>query len=162
MTQPMMQCAEDIHQCWRESDLALEQGDTEGANAAFTHAFEVVDSFPALQEEDARALRFLCILTWVKVSAALETTGQEEESGEARRQIFALVDEMLGPTAQGIGAPWISLEFTKGLESKESADLVGRLYLLCNKTGRRDTLLWGRCFMDIDLKINGDGKPNVN
>ena len=162
MTNDMIQCAEDIQKCWRDSDLALELGDAEGANAAFTHAFEVVDNFPALLEEDIRALRFLCILTWVKVSAALETTGQEEESDEARRQIFSLVDEMLGPTAQGIGAPWISLDFTKGLESKESADLVGRLYLLCNKCGRRDTLLWGRCFMDIDLKVHGNGKAAVN
>jgi hypothetical protein len=162
MTHDMIQCADDIQECWRESDRALEQGDTEGANAAFTHAFEVVDSFPALQEEDIRALRFLCILTWVKVSAALETTGQEAESDEARRQIFALVDEMLGPTAQGIGAPWISLDFTKGLESKESADLVGRLYLLCNRSGRKDTLLWGRCFMDIDLKVQGNGMAKVN
>jgi hypothetical protein len=158
----MIQCAADIQECWRESDLALEQGDAEGANAAFTHAFEVVDSFPALQEEDIRALRFLCILTWVKVSAALETTGQEEESVEARRQIFSLVDEMLGPTAQGIGAPWISLDFTQGLESKESADLVGRLYLLCNRSGRKDTLLWGRCFMDIDLKVQGQDQLNIN
>jgi len=158
----MRECAEAIQKCWRESDLALEQGDAEGANAAFTRAFNVVDSFPALQEEDIRAPRFLCILTWVKVSAALETTGQEEESGEARRQIFSLVDEMLGPTAQGIGAPWISLDFTTGLESKESADLVGRLYLLCSKSGRRDTLLWGRCFMDIDLKVHGNGDGKIN
>jgi len=158
----MIQCAEAIRKCWRESDLAQEQGDADGANAAFTRAFNVVDNFPALQEEDIRALRFLCILTWVKVSAALETTGQEVESGEARRQIFSLVDEMLGPTAQGIGAPWISLDFTKGLETKEFADLVGRLYLLCSKSGRRDTLLWGRCFMDIDLKVHGNGDGKIN
>lgn len=158
----MIQCAADIHQCWRDSDAALERGDAEGANAAFTQAFEVVDSFPAIQEADVRALRFLCILTWVKVSAALEITGQEQESVEARRQIFSLVDEMLGPTSQGIGAPWISLDFTEGLESKESADLVGQLYLLCNRSGRKDTLLWGRCFMDIDLKVHGSGAANVN
>ena len=162
MTNEMIQCAAGIQQCWRESDVALGRGDREGANAAFTHAFEVVDSFPALHEEDIRALRFLCILTWVKVSAALETTGQAEESAEARRQIFSLVDEMLGPTANGLGAPWISLDFARGLESKESADLVGRLYLLCGKSGRKDTLLWGRCFMDMDLKVHGDGQLNVN
>lgn len=162
MTLDMIRCAADIQQCWRDSDLALEHRDAEGANAAFTHAFEAMDSFPALQEEDIRALRFLCILTWVKVCAVLETTGQEEESVEARGQIFLLVNEMLGAAAQGIGAPWISLDFTKGLETKESADLVGRLYLLCNRCGRRDTLLWGRCFMDIDLKVQGKGKPNSN
>jgi hypothetical protein len=162
MTHDMIQCAADIQQCWRDSDLALERGDAEGANAAFTHAFEVVDNFPALQEEDIRALRFLCILTWVKVSAALEITGQEEESGEARRQVFSLVDEMLGPTAQGIGAPWISLDFTKGMESKETADLVGRLYLLCSRSGRKDTLLWGRCFMDIDLKVHRNSMAHIN
>ena len=162
MTCDMIQCAADIQQCWRESDLALERGDTEDANAAFTHAFEVVDSFPALQEEDIRALRFLCILTWVKVCAALETTGQEEECDEARQQVFGLVDELLGPTSKGIGAPWISLDFVKGLESKETADLVGRLYLLCSKSNRRDTLLWGRCFMDIDLKIQGSGMAKIN
>lgn len=161
MTHAMIQCAADIQQCWRDSDAALMQGDTEGANAAFTHAFEVVDAFPALAEEDIRALRFLCILTWVKVSAALESTGQEEESAEARRQVFSLVDEMLGPTAHGIGVPWISLEFTRGLETKESADLAGRLYLLCNRTGRRDTHLWGRCFMDIDEKVHGPGMPMI-
>ncbi len=162
MTQEMKQCAGQIQQCWRDSDQALENGDNEGANAAFTRAFEVVDRFPAFREEDTRALRFHCILTWVKVSAALESTGQQEESAEARRQIFSLVDEMLGPTAQGIGAPWISLDFTKGLESPESADLVGRLYLLCSNSGRKDTLLWGRCFMDIDLKVHGAGQPCVN
>jgi hypothetical protein len=162
MTDEMKKCADDIRQYWRDSDQALERADSEGANAAFTRVFEVVDTFPALREEDIRALKFLCILTWVKVSAALEATGQTEESAEARQQAFTLVDELLGPTSHGIGAPWISLDFTRGLENSETADLVGRLYLLCNKAGRRDTLLWGRCFMDIDLKVTGDSPAKVN
>ncbi len=162
MTESMKKCAEEIRQCWRDSDRALEQADAEGANAAFSRVFEAVDTFPAVQDEDVRALKFLCILTWVKVSAALEATGQQDESAEARRQVFHLVDELLGPTSMGIGAPWISLDFTRGLESVEAADLVGRLYLLCNRAGRRDTLLWGRCFMDIDLKVHGESHTQVN
>jgi len=159
MTPDMQRCAVEIRNCWKDCDQALKNGDTEGANAAFGRVFEVVDTFPAVVDEDVRALRFLCVLTWVKVAAALELTGQHESSGEARQQAFTLLDEMMGPAAATVAAPWTSLEFLRGLETEESADLVGRLYLLCNKAGRRDTILWGRCFMDFDQKVHGENAP---
>ncbi|GEM_PF-2297862 len=159
MTPDMQRCATEIRNCWKECDAALRNGDTDGANDAFGRVFEVVDTYPAVLDEDVRALRFLCTLTWVKVAAALEIAGQHESAGEARHQVFTLLDELLGPEASTVAASWTSLEFLKGLESEESADLVGRLYLLCSKAGRRDTILWGRCFMEFDQKVHGDSAP---
>jgi hypothetical protein len=49
----------------------------------------------------------------------------------------------------------------RGLETAESVDLVGRLYLLCSKAGRKDAVLWGRCFMDFDLKVHGSSSSVV-
>ncbi len=154
MTAEMRRCAEEIQSCWRRCDSALSHGDTDSANQAFGHVFEVVDTFPALLEEDVWALRFLCVLTWVKVAAALETTGQADSAHEAQEQVFSLLDELNEPPDASRG-----LRFATGLESEETADLVGRLYLLCSKAGRRDTLLWGRCFMDFDRKARGDQAP---
>ncbi|MBI4889675.1 MAG: hypothetical protein HY821_03555 [Acidobacteria bacterium] len=158
MTAQMQQCAAEIQSCWRQCDTALSHGDAEGANQAFGRVFEVVDTFPALIEEDVWALRFLCVLTWVKVAAALETTGQADSAHEAQEQVFSLLDELIEPLDAGRG-----LKFASGLETEEAADLVGRLYLLCSKAGRQDTLLWGRCFMDFDRKARGEeAPPRVN
>jgi hypothetical protein len=144
----MRHCADEIRACWQTCDTALRQGDNEGANNAFGRVFEVVDNFPALAEDDARALNFLCALTWVKVSAALDGSGQTLPADEARRQAFSLLDELVKER--------ISIETLRGLESEESADLVGRLYLLCSKAGRRDAVLWGRCFLEFDTKVHGE------
>lgn len=159
MTSEMQQCAAEIRYCWKQCDESLQHGDTEGANNAFGRVFEVVDTFPALLDEDVWALRFLCALTWVKVAAALETTGQEESAEEARRQAFGVIDEVADEQSGKLPSGWSSLEFARGLESEESADLVGRLYLLCSKAGRKDTLLWGRCFMEFDRKVHGENSP---
>ncbi len=159
MTSEMRQCAAEIRYCWKQCDESLQQGDTEGANNAFGRVFEVVDTFPALLDEDVWALRFLCALTWVKVAAALEVTGQDESAEEARRQAFGVIDEVRDEQSGKVPPGWSSLEFARGLESEESADLVGRLYLLCSKAGRRDTLLWGRCFMEFDRKVHGENSP---
>ena len=78
MTQEMADCAAEIKDYWGESDAALEHGDADGANRAFGRVFEIVDTYPAIQEEDVHALHFLCVLTWVKVAAALDGTGQQE------------------------------------------------------------------------------------
>jgi hypothetical protein len=156
----MEACANQLRACWRDSDAALEHGDAEGANTAFSRAFEVIDTFPALRDDDVRALQFLCVLTWVKVAAALEITGQTEEAVEARQQVFTLLDELLDHRGGDIAMPWTSIDFLRGLETAESVDLVGRLYLLCSKAGRKDAVLWGRCFMDFDLKVHGDS-PRV-
>ena len=149
------QCAADIQQCWRDSDLALEQGDAEAPTPP--HAFEVVDSFPACGKRTL-ALRFLCILTWVKVSAALETTGQEEESGEARRQIFSLVDEMLGPTAQGIGAPWTRWNSHKAW-SRRNRPISSAGSICCATKPAAGTHCFGAAASDIDLKVRGTARP---
>ncbi|WP_321477309.1 hypothetical protein [uncultured Paludibaculum sp.] len=162
MTQEMGRCAEEIRTCWQEGEVALQRGDTDGANRAFGHAFEVVDTFPAIEDDDVRALQFLCVLTWVKVSASLEVTGQEEEAREARLQVTSLLDDMYAANPASAANPWPSSEFLHGLESEEAVDLVGRLYLLCSKAGRADSILWGRLFMDLDLRIHGDNPPTVN
>jgi hypothetical protein len=156
----MEACANQLRACWRDSDTALEHGDAEGANTAFSRAFEVIDTFPALRDDDVRALQFLCVLTWVKVAAALEITGQAEEAVEARQQVFALLDELMDQRVGDAGMTWASTSFLQGLETAESVDLVGRLYLLCSKAGRKDAVLWGRCFMDFDLKVHG-ASPSV-
>ena len=146
-----------------QCDLALKEGNADGANNAFGRVFEVVDTFPALHEEDTWALRFLCVLTWVKVAAALDATGQSDSAEAARQQIFTVLDEMVESWPNGPSAGWSSLVYAQGLESEESADLVGRLYLLCSKAGRPDALFWGRCFMEFDRKVHGeDGSPVVN
>ncbi|MGC4055100.1 MAG: hypothetical protein QM757_40180 [Paludibaculum sp.] len=162
MTQEMGRCAEEIRTCWQESEIALQRGDTDAANRAFGHAFEVVDTFPAIEEDDVRVLQLLCVLTWVKVSASLEVTGQEEEAHEARMQVFSLLDEMYSANPAAAGHTWPTAEFMRGFESEEAVDLVGRLYLLCSKANRPDTLLWGRLFMDLDLRIHGDNPPTIN
>lgn len=150
MTPQMVRCAEEIRLCWRDCDVALLAGDGERANAAFGRAFEVVDACPAIAEDDVRTLRFLCVLTWVKVATALDNNGQADSAEEARQQVFSLLDEMFNPPLAGIDSAWTPLSFVAGLESEESADLVGRLYLLCSQAGRKDALLWGRCFMRVD------------
>lgn len=163
MTTQMRQCAAEIQHCWKRCDESLRYGDTDGANDAFGRVFEVVDTFPALLEEDVCALRFLCALTWVKVAAALETTGQEDSAEEARRQAFGVIDEGLDEGSGRMPSGWTSLEFVRGLESEEAADLVGRLYLLSSKAGRQDALLWGRCFMEFDRRVHGDNPtPAIN
>lgn len=159
MTAEMRQCAAEIRSCWQQCDRSLLRGDTDGANDAFGRVFEAVDTFPALLEEDVWALRFLCALTWVKVAAALEETGQEDSAEEARQQAFGVIDEVVDEQSGKPPAGWSSLEFLRGLESEESADLVGRLYLLCSKAGRKDTLLWGRCFQEFDRKVHGEEAP---
>jgi hypothetical protein len=162
MTQEMERCALEIRQCWQECDTALGVGDSEAANDAFGRAFETVDGFPAIAGPDLQTLRFLCVLTWVKVAATLESTGQDDAAVEARQQVFTLLDEEFAAPETGIGQSWTSLEFARGLESEESTDLVGRLYLLCSKSGRKDALLWGRCFMEFDLKVHGEKPPAIN
>lgn len=162
MTQEMGRCAEEIRTCWKESEVALQRGDTDGANRAFGHAFEVVDTFPAIEDEDVRALQFLCVLTWVKVSACLEVTGQDEESQEARQQVFGLLDDLYAANPAGSAHAWPSADFLRSFESEEAVDLIGRLYLLCSKAGRADSIVWGRHFMELDLRIHGDNPPTVN
>lgn len=162
MTQEMGRCAEEIRTCWKESEVALQRGDTDAANRAFGRAFEVVDTFPAIEADDVRALQFLCVLTWVKVSASLNITGQEEESFEARQQVFSLLDEMYAANPASASPAWPTPEFLRGFESEEAVDLIGRLYLLCSKSGRPDSLLWGRLFMDLDMHLHGDNPPTVN
>ncbi len=149
MTPAMLRCAAEIRTFWQDCDKALRNGDSDGANDAFGRIFEAVDAFSTLSEDDTRALHFLCALTWIKVAAALENSGQPLPAEEARKQAFSLLDEL----ATGR----ISLETLRGLESEESADLVGRLYLVCSKAGRRDAVLWGRCFLEFDTKIHGPG-----
>jgi hypothetical protein len=148
MTRAMHNCADEIRSCWQACDAALRNGDSDGANDAFGRVFEVVDTFPALAEDDARALNFLCVLTWVKVATALDLSGQPAPASEARRQAFTLLDETFAIPG--------SLDFLRGLESEESTDLVGRLYLACSQAGRRDTILWGRCFHELDTRLHGE------
>lgn len=162
MTREMGRCAEEIRTCWKESEVALQRGDTDGANRAFGHAFEVVDTFPAIEADDVRVLQFLCVLTWVKVSASLEVTGQEEEAQEARQQVFSLLDDLYAANPVGAAQSWPSAEFLRGFESEEAVDLVGRLYLMSSKAGRADSLVWGRQFMELDLRIHGDNPPTLN
>jgi len=162
MTQAMGRCAEEIRGCWLQSDSALKEGDTERANRAFGRVFELVDSFPAIEAADVRTLQLLGILTWVKVAAALEATGQDEEAREAQVQAFTMLDDMYGDEEQDAAAGTPAQDITEGLASEESVDLVGRLYLLCSKAGRKDSLRWGRCFMDLDLKVHGENPRSLN
>lgn len=159
MTTAMRACAEEIRQCWIRCDSALAAGDAGGANDAFGRVFEIVDGFP-VEDEDVRALALLCILTWVKVALALEAAGQNDPALEAQAHIFELLDaywlleeEEKAPPAPG------AKEF-EGLETAESAELLGRLYLLCSRYGRKDALYWGRCFMEFDRKTQASGAAN--
>jgi len=154
MTEAMARCAEEIHGCWRLCDAALVRGDPEGANEAFARIFEVVDSFPAIRGDDVRALKFLCVLTWVKVASALEAVGQELEADEARQEVFAQLDEVFGGPLDKVTVPSNELGFLRELGSEEFVDSLGRLYMMCSKAGREDAVLWGKCFLDLDVAIH--------
>lgn len=159
MTTEMRACAEEIRQCWIRCDAALAAGDADEANEAFGRVFELVDQFP-VEEEDVRALALLCILTWVKVAAALEAAGQNDPALEAQAHVFELLDTywLLEEDEQPqVGKDLKELE---GLESPEATELLGRLYLLCSRYGRQDSLYWGRCFMAFDRKLQAEGPVN--
>lgn len=157
MTHEMEQCAAEIRKCWLDCDAAIERGDSEQAGDAFGRAFSMVDGFPAIQREDVLALKFLCVLTWVKVASALKFSGQEEAAHEAREQVFALLDEAFPPLERHPQAE--TIEALIGLASEESAVLVGGLYLLCNEAGRPDSLTWGRCFLEYDNILHSEAGP---
>ncbi|MGB9611626.1 MAG: hypothetical protein ACPL7M_11700 [Bryobacteraceae bacterium] len=159
MTTEMRACAEEIRQCWIRCDAALAAGNADEANDAFGRVFEIVDQFP-VEEEDVRALAFLCILTWVKVAVALEAAGQADPALEAQAHVFELLDTywLLDEDEQ----PQVGkgLEEFEGLETPEATELLGRLYLLCSKYGRPDSLYWGRCFMAFDRKLQAGESVN--
>ena len=159
MTTEMRACAEEIRQCWIRCDAALAAGNADEANDAFGRVFEIVDQFP-VEEEDVRALAFLCILTLVKVAAALEAAGQADPALEAQAHVFELLDTywLLDEDEQ----PQVGkgLEEFEGLETPEATELLGRLYLLCSKYGRPDSLYWGRCFMAFDRKLQAGESVN--
>lgn len=159
MTPAMRACAEEIRQCWIRCDSALAVGDAEAANDAFGRVFEIVDGFP-VEDEDVPALALLCILTWVKVALALEAAGQNDPALEAQAHIFELLDTywLLEEGEQALPSPGAQ-EF-EGLETAESTELLGRLYLLCSRHARKDTLYWGRCFMEFDRKMQANGAVN--
>lgn len=160
MTRAMKDCADEIRSCWIQCDAALQSNDVESANDAFARVFELVDTFAADGEEDVKTLAFLCILTWVKVSLALEAAGQLDPALEAQQQVFDLLDSYWALGRPEGPARWPGMENLAGLESEQSAELVGRLYLLCSQHGREDTLYWGRCFMDFDRKARGGNELN--
>lgn len=162
MTEEMARCAAEIRRCWRLSDAALVEGDAEEANSAFARVFEVVDTFPAIREEDVRALQFLCVLTWVKVSAALEMTGQEDEAGEARQEVFTQLDEVFGGPLDQVVVHEPSLRFLSEMGTEEVVDSLGRLYMMCSKAGRADAVLWGKWFLDLDVRLHGAEPPVVH
>lgn len=159
MTTAMRTCAEEIRQCWIRCDAALASGDAETANEAFGRVFEIVDVFP-VEEEDVPALALLCILTWVKVALALEEAGQNDPALEAQAHVFELLDTYWLLEESGEAQVGKGTEEFAGLESAESAELLGRLYLLCSRYGRKDSLFWGRCFMEFDRKLQADGAVN--
>lgn len=161
MTAEMRSCAEEIRQCWIRCDAALAAGNAEEANEAFGRVFEIVDQFP-VEDEDVRALAFLCILTWVKVATALEAAGQNEPALEAQAHVFELLDTywLLEEEEDGQPQAGRSLEGLEGLETPEATELLGRLYLLCSRHGRPDSLYWGRCFMAFDRKLQSGGTVN--
>ncbi len=159
MTAAMRECAEEIRQCWIRCDAALASGDADTANEAFGRVFEIVDGFP-VEEEDVPALALLCILTWVKVALALEEAGQNDPALDAQAHVFELLDTYwLLDEAEEPQVGKGTQEFA-GLESMESTELLGRLYLLCSRYGRKDSLFWGRCFMEFDRKMQADGLVN--
>jgi hypothetical protein len=155
----MRDCAEEIRQCWIRCDAALAAGDAETANDSFGRVFEIVDAFP-VEEEDVRALALLCILTWVKVALALEAAGQNDPALEAQAHIFELLDTYWLLEEEDNALPGPDPREFEGLETPESTELLGRLYLLCSRYGRKDALYWGRCFMEFDRKMQADGAVN--
>jgi hypothetical protein len=159
MTTAMRACAEEIRQCWIRCDSALAVGDADAANDSFGRVFEIVDGFP-VEDEDVRALAFLCILTWVKVALALEAAGQNEPALEAQAHIFELLDTYRLLEEEERVQPLPGVPEFAGLETPESTELLGRLYLLCSRYGREDTLYWGRCFMEFDRKLQAGGAVN--
>jgi len=159
MTTAMRACAEEIRQCWIRCDAALAAGDADAANDSFGRVFELVDGFP-VQDEDVPALALLCILTWVKVALALEEAGQNDPALEAQAHIFELLDTYWLLEEEERALPGPGAQEFAGLESPESTELLGRLYLLCSRYGRKDTLFWGRCFMEFDRKTKVNGAVN--
>ncbi len=159
MTNAMRDCAEEIRQCWIRCDQALAAGDAGTANDAFGRVFEIVDGFP-VEEEDVRTLALLCILTWVKVALALEEAGQNDPALEAQAHVFELLDTYWLLDEDEEPQPGKGAQEFAGLETPESTELLGRLYLLCSRYGRKDSLYWGRCFMEFDRKMQAGDAVN--